>query len=301
MKLISIIIPVYKTESHLRKCVDSVLTQTYHNLEIILVDDGSPDNCGVICDAYQIKDKRVKVIHKTNGGQSTARNMGLDIAKGEYIGFIDSDDWVEADMYSNLINDIETTDADIACCGIKRSNETTPNIDPFKTIWNAEEALVHSLKRTYFGVGPCNKLYKRQIFDELRFPEGMVFEDLQIIAPIFSRCKKVSYNSVIGYHYFMNENGTIATATKVPNYDIFVAIQNTLGFIKKHFADIYPDVLLPTLDRAFYYVNRCNNKEFTNALRVLTRQYFWDILGCRAFSYKLKIARLLFALGINFK
>ncbi|HEY8803664.1 MAG TPA: glycosyltransferase, partial [Clostridium sp.] len=100
--LISIIVPIYKVEVYIRNCVDSILNQTYKNLEIILVDDGSPDNCGNICEEYSSKDKRIKVIHKKNGGLSSARNAGLDIASGEYIGFIDSDDWIEGDMYESL-------------------------------------------------------------------------------------------------------------------------------------------------------------------------------------------------------
>src|SRR5665647_2657921 len=100
--LISIIVPIYKVENYIRNCVDSILNQTYKNLEVILVDDGSTDNCGNICDEYSLKDNRIKTIHKKNGGLSSARNAGLDVAKGEYIGFIDSDDWIEKDMYESL-------------------------------------------------------------------------------------------------------------------------------------------------------------------------------------------------------
>ena len=112
--MISIIIPVYKTEPYLRKCVDSVLAQTYTNLEVILVDDGSPDDCGKICDEYAAKDSRVKVIHKENGGLSSARNCGLDVATGKYIGFVDSDDWIDPDMYETLLGLLLRYDADIA-------------------------------------------------------------------------------------------------------------------------------------------------------------------------------------------
>lgn len=112
--MLSVIVPVYKVEPFLKRCVDSIIHQTYKNLEIILVDDGSPDNCGAICDEYANKDDRIKVIHKENGGQSSARNVGIAIAKGDYIAFVDSDDWIDSDMYETLIGLAEKYDADIA-------------------------------------------------------------------------------------------------------------------------------------------------------------------------------------------
>ena len=116
--LISIIVPVYKVEPYLRRCVDSILNQTYRNLEVILVDDGSPDNCGSICDAYAKQDSRVKVIHKENGGLSSARNAGLDVMSGAYVGFVDSDDWIEPHMYESLLKLMEKFDAQMALGGV---------------------------------------------------------------------------------------------------------------------------------------------------------------------------------------
>lgn len=115
-ELISVIIPVYKVEKYINRCVESVLVQNYHNIEVILVDDGSPDNCGIICDRYADKDSRVKVIHKTNGGLSDARNAGLNIATGQYICFIDSDDYIEKDMLKDMYDNIVRTGADITIC-----------------------------------------------------------------------------------------------------------------------------------------------------------------------------------------
>ena len=116
MSLISVIVPIYNVEKYLDRCVDSIINQTYKNLEIILVDDGSPDNCLAICDSWAEKDRRIKVIHKENGGVSSARNSALDIASGDYIGFVDSDDWIEPDMYEILIKNAKKYDADISRC-----------------------------------------------------------------------------------------------------------------------------------------------------------------------------------------
>lgn len=115
---ISIIVPVYKAEPYLKKCIDSILNQTFKDFELILVDDGSPDRCGEICDEYALKDSRIKIIHKENGGQSSARNVGLDIAQGEYIGFVDSDDWIEPDMYKKLFKVLKNDNVDMAICNI---------------------------------------------------------------------------------------------------------------------------------------------------------------------------------------
>ena len=114
--LISVIIPVYKVEKYLDRCLESIVNQTYKNLEIILIDDGSPDNCPAICDEYAQKDSRIKVIHKANGGVSSARNKGIDVATGDYIGFVDSDDWIEPDMYETLIKNAEQYNSDISRC-----------------------------------------------------------------------------------------------------------------------------------------------------------------------------------------
>jgi len=118
--MISVIVPVYKVEQYLRQCIESILNQTYQDLEILLIDDGSPDRCGIICEEYAKKDPRIKVFHTENHGLSAARNVGLQIAKGEYIGFVDSDDWIEPDMYEILLRRLEETDTDISVCEIWR-------------------------------------------------------------------------------------------------------------------------------------------------------------------------------------
>ena len=137
-KLISIIIPVYKTEQYLKRCVDSVLNQTYQELECILVDDGSPDEAGKICDEYKKKDARIKVIHKENGGLSSARNAGLDIAKGDYIGFVDSDDFIHPQMYEMLVDVLEKTESGMSCC---ESTSCQVNESIAKTSYKIENIL----------------------------------------------------------------------------------------------------------------------------------------------------------------
>lgn len=164
---ISVIVPIYKVEDYLHRCVESIINQAYTNLEIILVDDGSPDNCPKICDEYAEKDSRIKVIHKENGGLSDARNTGLLVATGEYISFIDSDDYIDINMYKSIITYMEEHDLDIAECGIKHvyNNKIKQNdkLDKSIHVFNSEEALKELMLERRFHQTVWNKLYKTKL------------------------------------------------------------------------------------------------------------------------------------------
>ena len=181
-KKISVIVPVYKVEEYLCRCVDSIINQTYKNLEIILVDDGSPDSCGRICDEYAEKDSRIKVIHKENGGLSSARNAGLDIATGDYIGFVDSDDFIDAEMYSMLYEMIKNADVEISGVNGRsfvEEEHLLPYIAGRKNIskeQSCEEAIKGLLLRT-FNSSVCSKLFLGSLFKSRRFEIGKLSED----------------------------------------------------------------------------------------------------------------------------
>ncbi len=216
---ISIIIPVYKVEKFLRDCMESVLSQTYENLEIILVDDGSPDSCPEICDEYAKMDERIKVIHKKNGGLSDARNAGLDIAKGAYIGFVDSDDIVTPDMFSELAEAMIKNDADLSVCGFYYINEQGYRLEKEKEIFTQEKALLtgeECLKHIYFEkngwklVPVWNKLYKKEIWETIRFDKGKIHEDEFVFHKIMRQCKKVAILDKPMYGYRKNSNGIMA-------------------------------------------------------------------------------------------
>lgn len=182
MDLISVIVPVYKVEEYLDQCVSSIVNQTYQNLEIILVDDGSPDSCPAMCDRWAEKDPRIKVIHKENGGLSDARNAGLKVATGEYVAFVDSDDWIDPDMYSLLYERIRKSESDISSCGVQRvwDDGTEPqmltklNGNHVLEKCEAMEALILS---SYLIQTVWNKLYKTDIVKSLCFPRGKIHED----------------------------------------------------------------------------------------------------------------------------
>lgn len=215
MKL-SIIVPVYNVEKYLCRCVDSILAQTFTDYELILVDDGSPDGCPAICDGYALKDPRVRVIHKSNGGLSDARNAGLDIAQGDYIGFVDSDDYIEPQMYQRLIEALELHDADLVACGIlqERENGQITGRWPGLTedrIYGRQDFLDHFYPDVRRNILPAawNKVYKKRLFRDLRYPKGKIYEDAFIQLPLYDLCDKIVVCHEALYHYIYDRGNSI--------------------------------------------------------------------------------------------
>lgn len=212
-ELISVIVPVYKVEKELGRCVDSLLNQTYKNLEIILVDDGSPDKCPEMCDSYAKQDGRIVVIHKENGGLSDARNAGLKIVKGEYIAFVDSDDWVETDFIETLYQNAKKENADISIVGytlVWESGKTREfGSDKDYIVLNQEQAIRELLKQNKFQCMVCQKLYKTFIFDDVQFPIGKLYEDVAISLPTFIKANKVVVSGVSKYNYFQRSTSIV--------------------------------------------------------------------------------------------
>ena len=204
--LISIIVPVYKVEKFLEICINSIINQTYRNIEIIFVDDGSPDNCGLICDNYAKKDKRIRVIHKENGGLSDARNAGIEIAKGKYLCFVDSDDKVSEDFVEKLYKGITESEADLCLCGIDRIDENDNILDEIIPQYNAGitsgKMLIKTLRDFQISnIVAWNKIYKRDLFDNLRYPKGKLNEDEFITYKILYASKRVVIIPENLYHY----------------------------------------------------------------------------------------------------
>lgn len=207
---ISVIIPVFRTQEYLEKCVKSVLSQTYKNLEIILVDDGSDDKSPEMCDSFMKADSRVTVIHKENGGLSSARNAGLLKASGEFVAFVDSDDYLENGMYEKLISSID--DADIAVCGYYSvdGNEVNEHISfPDDTEFTSKEALSELFMDDKIKNHVWNKLFRRELFSSIAFPEGRTFEDILTTYKLFEKSRKIIYTPFAGY-YYVSRKGAIS-------------------------------------------------------------------------------------------
>lgn len=225
MPEISVIIPVYNMEKYLNRCVDSVLSQTFTDIEIILVDDGSTDNSPEICDNYKEIDDRIIVIHKPNGGLSDARNAGLDVATGNYIGFVDSDDYIDHRMYEILYDLIVTNNADIAHCLMKKITDNDFIINHIT--YNQSEVNTYQHKdfiENYFPNFPhiipspvCSKLFRKKIFNEIRFPVGQYYEDSYIQLRTLDLCQSIVVINLELYYYVQRE-GSIMHSEYSPKW-----------------------------------------------------------------------------------
>lgn len=208
--MISIVIPVYNVEKYLDTCLNSIVNQTFKDLEIILVNDGSKDASGLKCNQWADKDNRIIVIHQENRGLSAARNIGIDRATGEYLMFVDSDDVVSNKICEILYNVLKNNDADLSICGTKHIfSENDCIFDSFydKTYcFSAEEAICSLWYQSNFLPSAWGKLYKRRLFDNIRFTEGIIFEDIDIMHEVFYQCKKIVYNETPVYGYVHHEN-----------------------------------------------------------------------------------------------
>lgn len=212
--LISIIVPVFNISKYLERCVDSIINQSYPNIEIILVDDGSTDNSGQICDIFSRKDQRVRVIHKVNGGLSSARNAGLSVMQGEYVGFVDGDDFIDKYMYETLVKAILDNDADVVQTGFHHTRGDGRIVDTveFKeaTYTNLNDMFYNRFKKSNIHVGVWTKLYKSKIFRNIRFLDGYVFEDYAILPNILNACRRFVVIGGAFYHYVSNPQGISA-------------------------------------------------------------------------------------------
>ena len=256
--LLSVIVPVYKVEPYLNRCIDSIVSQTYRNLEIILVDDGSPDNCGRICDEYAAKDPRIQVIHQENGGLSAARNSGLDAASGEWYAFVDSDDWIDCDMYKNLISLAETMDADIVESGYRffrpwKTENKVLSGDDDESI--KEYTNIEALQELYFGpqmfgglaIMVWTKIIRSSLLKDLRFYQGYIHEDTAYTPMALFMAKRiVKFNKTFyTYNIHLGSNSTsgMGVSTLKIKSSLFMSEQ-TRRFFEKNYVEGVTEYLL---------------------------------------------------------
>lgn len=282
--LISIIVPVYKVEAYLERCVESLRSQSYQNLEIILVEDGSPDNCAGICDAYAGKDARIRVIHQQNKGLSGARNAGIDIAEGEYFAFVDSDDYVASDYIESLYRLIYESGCAIAQCRfayvqgepVKSKESSSWRIyrgeSLMQQLYGAEE------EATYFVVA-WNKLYKRELFRNIRYPEGRIHEDEATTYKLFHEGRKLAFSDRALYGYFTENTGSITSTFSGKRLQWLTANEERIDFLKDNgYESILPAAYRKLCDACITFYFRCtpeieDAKQLKKELKRLLNQY----------------------------
>ena len=305
--MISIIIPIYKVEKYLPRCIESLLAQTYKNLEIILIDDGSPDGCPQICDNYAQRDSRIIVIHQKNTGVSAARNAGLKIAKGEYIGFCDADDFVRPTMYEKLKKFIEYNEADLAICGYDYVDEDGAKSREYVNIGDGcidqEECYLRFFDMPpTIRLGVCNKLYRHQMIQSLSFPFGIKgAEDALFLGTYIGRIKKAVK---IDEPLYMNcerrgsaTRGGLQSDVVVPALDIYQTIRRAA-------VELYPGV---EKHAQAYYLDACLlnyglHKDDLSLKRTIQKRIRKEIASMVANSeifWKTRIMYLLFAFGVK--
>lgn len=313
-ELISVIVPVYNVEAYLSYCLDSILKQTYTNLEIIVVNDGSPDNCSTICERYAKMDVRIKVLHKQNGGLSDARNVGIDCARGDYISFVDSDDYVAEDFIATLYNNMKSHNADISICNY---------VETKSSVWYGGEEYnevsgfgnIEALEKLYFGsaqerkamVVAWNKLYKRDIFQQLRYPVGKRNEDEFIIQDILYKAKKIVYTSAELYYYLQREHSIMGFGALVydrKRMDQQEAYYKRIKFFQVHgLHKLYSESVFVYLDTVFveYGLARKKqaSKEIYNQIYINFKKVYGTIEFPVKYSMKQKVKYKMFELCPN--
>lgn len=278
--LITVIVPVYRVEEFLPNCIESVINQTYTNIEIILVNDGSPDNCPLICDEYAMKDNRVKVIHKKNGGLSSARNVALDNAKGEYVTFLDADDYWHDDYLSIMVKLCLKHKADIVQCSFVSGTETVfpenKNKSKIKIFDNYSIFL-----KGYAKIIICAKLYKRQFFDDIRMPVGKINEDDYTTWKLYYKAKRILVINQALYYYTNNGQSIMAVQKKQPNLGFLEAYDERIDYFKRNGEKALEDISRAHLCKSMLLIS--NNKMLSEHQKEIVDATFlsnWQEIKC---------------------
>lgn len=307
MELISVIVPVYNIEKFVERCIKSIIGQTYYNLEIILVDDGSKDLSGKICDIWKAKDPRIKVIHKKNGGLSDARNAGIEVANGRYCVFVDGDDEIHVEMIQRLYNILITTNAEISVCRIERieSNrrfitrafDATCKYVEFDSVEAVEELFLDKM-----DCSACPKLYNKSLFEKIRFPKGKTNEDFAVMYKIFALAKKIVYIPDPLYFYFQREGSITTTEFNIRQFDKYENCIEMINYINKNMPQVIDEARFYLYRQTVYLLKtiylRGLDKEYSQRcmqLRKTIMRGTLNILRCKWLPLKEKLMYLYIA------
>lgn len=303
--MISVIIPIYNAEKELPGMLACLLGQTERDFEVLLVDDGSKDGSGQICDEIAEKDNRFRAIRQSNAGVSAARNRGLSEAKGEYITFLDADDAIDSWYLATLLTACLVNNADISVCDValERNGVEQTRFTLSTQVLSQEKGLNCLLSRQGINTGPCAKLFRKTVLVGVAFPPLRAYEDILFVKDAFCRAKKIAATDKTTYHYIENSEGAMSQFAKAPSLDIVKATDQLLEFYKIR-KDLRPVGFYITASHLMQYVIPMlptpteMELPFLNAAQNLYRKYWMDICRCEAFPWKEKVVYLAFAIGI---
>lgn len=298
---ISVIIPVYKVETFLDECICSVLGQSYKNLEVILVDDGSPDKCPEMCDEWAKRDNRITVIHKANGGLSDARNAGLDVSSGDYIAFVDSDDWIMPDMYEKMLNVLQHENADICACNIKSCYADCKKQWGCKeyTVGNSEKILDMLYSDTRYPVAAWNKLYRKECWEQLRFPVGKICEDTFTTYRLIHNAKRIVQIPEAFYCYRIRPQSIMTSSFSIKRMDEEEAWRNNYLFVKEYYPNLYKKAFRFYLQKVHALIQEIpkeQRQEFGQQFRYLKnilKENLWFMLLKSGLNWKYRVKYLI--------
>ena len=299
--LISVIVPVYKVEDYLDQCVQSISRQTYSNLEIILVDDGSPDKCPKMCEEWAARDSRIKVLHKQNGGLSSARNAGLDICSGEFIAFVDSDDWLKEEMYQILYDTIERENADICACNIIRCYQDKEAIWGTRMYMSGgpDKMLDMLYSDSGFPVASWNKLYKRKLWENFRFPEGKLCEDAFTTYLLLDKANKIVQIPDALYCYRIRPESIMTSSFSQKSMDEEEAWRKNWEFVRIHYPRLEKKAYtcyLQSVNILIHRIKKEQRSQFTreyDELKQVLSKHKWFMLFQSSASLKYRLRYIL--------
>lgn len=301
MPLVSVIVPVYNVEKYLTRCIDSIIGQTYRNLEIVLVDDGSPDNSPAICDEYAQKDSRITVIHKENGGAASARNAGLEIIKGEYVFFLDGDDFIHYQCIDKLNEIAAANQCDIVQCDFEKGTA-----DVFSSVekkyslafYNCEQALSGFRYKTIVW----GKLLKRKMLEEVRFPEGKIYEDEAVYYRFTYCAARIAITDEKLYYYFQSANSVMRNDAKETKEYFTDILEERIAFFEEKNEQ---KLVRSSIERylvilMLYYADWCCNKNIKNNPQILWQKFKENYKRLKTFRGTPMKLKLMFWLFYHF-
>ncbi|MEE1037966.1 MAG: glycosyltransferase family 2 protein [Eubacterium sp.] len=299
--LVSVIVPVYNVENYLEKCINSVLEQTHQNFELILIDDGSPDKSGEICDRYAEKDNRIKVIHKENGGLSSARNAGIEISQGDFLLFLDSDDFInihtleitvrnciENNCEVCIFSSFDTPEHDIPFC-----DDVSNVVKVYKTDYILQN---YNIFPSFFNKSACNKLYSKNIFKTLRFPLGLLYEDTAIILQAYYEADQICETDAVMYYYYLSPNSIMRSPFSEKKLDMLKVFQINIDFLKDKNYPHITETFKATYEYCVcrLYAQLClsslkNKRDLKNRLRVDRKRIHKENINNKYFTKRMRI------------